>query len=122
MLQFGTLAVELLAAVLQFGTLAVELVVNGDYDHAGVGVPPTPGSGAAIRHLRCGTPDSGAAIRPTGPPWGPVGPRQPRSLVLLGFGAFWPTGRRQHPGDSGSRYASGRRQHPAHHLVVSSSH
>jgi hypothetical protein len=61
-LQFGTLAVELLAAVLQFGTLAVELVVNGDYDHAGVGVPPTPGSGAAIRHLRCGTPGSGTAI------------------------------------------------------------
>ena len=38
------------------------LVGNGDYDHAGVGVPPTPGSGAAIRHLRCGTPGSGAAI------------------------------------------------------------
>ena len=47
-LQFGTFAVELLAAVLQFGTSACKLVGNGDYDHAGVGVPPTPGSGAAI--------------------------------------------------------------------------
>ena len=27
------------------------LVGNGDYDHVGVGVPPTPGSGAAIWHI-----------------------------------------------------------------------